>query len=201
MACEGLNDPVTVVEAPGDRGEFLLRKGFRRTTAARSLGWREIPAIILPKDTPVVEEHWINIIENTARSNLSTYEVANACESHAGRLRREPLGFRCAGRIQGLLRLETASLPRQVARRDHRAVASQSSHSRRPPCRVDGAVSGGPPSSSSTSSPRNAARARSNTCRLPRERIKNSPLMTATNFWPQRMQRGAVRHRGGAESR
>jgi len=33
MACEGLNDPVTVVEAPGTEGSFFSERGFRRTTA------------------------------------------------------------------------------------------------------------------------------------------------------------------------
>ncbi|MGA9654989.1 MAG: ParB/RepB/Spo0J family partition protein [Polyangia bacterium] len=186
MACEGLNDPVTVVEAPGDRGEFLLRKGFRRTTAARSLGWREIPAIILPKDTPVVEEHWINIIENTARSNLSTYEIANAA-----RVMRDDYGvgasdfaaraaykesyiwklLRCIDKLPAviieqwqagapipveLLAEWTALSPVEAIEQFHIFTAQ----------RRKGTKQYMP---------------------SPRERIKNSPLMTATNFGLKRM--------------
>jgi ParB/RepB/Spo0J family partition protein len=80
MEHEGLKSLITVVEAPGGKGEFFLRAGFNRTAAARSLNWRKIPAVILPLNTPEVEERWANLLENSVRSNLTTYETANAAK-------------------------------------------------------------------------------------------------------------------------
>ena len=73
---EGLKVPITVSE--GRNGAYFLRAGFRRVAAARRLAWTFIPAIVLPMNTPKVSEHWANIIENTARNPLRTYEIANA---------------------------------------------------------------------------------------------------------------------------
>jgi len=76
MTSQGIKIPVTVGEAPNST--FILRSGFRRVKAARRLGWTYIPAIILPLNTPKVSEYWSNIIENTARRPLYTYELAAA---------------------------------------------------------------------------------------------------------------------------
>jgi ParB/RepB/Spo0J family partition protein len=76
MSEEGLKVPITVSEGQGD--SFFLRAGFRRVAAARKLGWTFIPAIVLPLNTSKISEHWTNIIENTARTPLRTYEIANA---------------------------------------------------------------------------------------------------------------------------
>ena len=76
MSEEGLKVPITVSEGPD--GTYFLRAGFRRVAAARKLGWTFIPAIVLPMNTSKISEHWTNIIENTARSSLRTYEIANA---------------------------------------------------------------------------------------------------------------------------
>ena len=76
MSEEGLKVPVTVSEGQNDA--YFLRAGFRRVAAARKLGWTFIPAIVLPMNTPKISEHWTNIIENTARTSLRTYEIANA---------------------------------------------------------------------------------------------------------------------------
>jgi ParB/RepB/Spo0J family partition protein len=80
MEHEGLKSLITVVEAPGGKGEFFLRAGFNRTAAARSLKWTKIPAVILPLNTPEVEERWANLLENSVRSELTTYETANAAK-------------------------------------------------------------------------------------------------------------------------
>ncbi len=85
---EGLKVPIVVVEATHP-GRFHVRAGFRRTLAVRHLGWKAIPAIVLPLDTPEAEEYWVNIIENTAREKLSTYELANAA-----RMMRDRFGIR-----------------------------------------------------------------------------------------------------------
>lgn len=76
MKLEGLKVPVCVIETPA--GTFRMRAGFRRLICARQLGWKAIPALILESDTPEVDEYWTNIIENSARDGLTTYEVANA---------------------------------------------------------------------------------------------------------------------------
>jgi ParB/RepB/Spo0J family partition protein len=80
MEHEGLKSLITVVEAPGGKGEYFLRAGFNRTAAARSLKWTKIPAVILPVDTPEIEERWANLLENSVRSELTTYETANAAK-------------------------------------------------------------------------------------------------------------------------
>lgn len=80
MRHEGLKVPITVIAITDDHVGFYVRAGFRRTEAARRLGWRGIPAVILPANTPVVEEYWTNIVENTGRSQLSSYETARAAQ-------------------------------------------------------------------------------------------------------------------------
>ena len=76
MSEEGLKVPITVSE--GRNGSYLLRAGFRRIVAARRLEWTFIPAIVLPWNTPKITERWSNIIENSSRKPLRTYEIANA---------------------------------------------------------------------------------------------------------------------------
>lgn len=93
MKHEGLKVPIIVIPAPGSDDLFYIRAGFRRTKVARLLRWKQIAAIILPTDTPVVEEYWINIIENSARSRLSTYEVAMAARTMRDNFRIKPSEF------------------------------------------------------------------------------------------------------------
>jgi ParB/RepB/Spo0J family partition protein len=77
MRSEGLKQPVVVVDRGG---EYHVRWGFRRTKAARKLGWEAIPAIVLPPDTPLPSQYWSNIVENTARSKVHTFEIALAAQ-------------------------------------------------------------------------------------------------------------------------
>ncbi len=77
MRNEGLRVPVTLIPS-ADLRHFHARAGFRRLRAARELGWVQIPAVILPRDTPRVTQAFTNIIENTSRERLSTYELAVA---------------------------------------------------------------------------------------------------------------------------
>lgn len=77
---EGLKVPIVVVEAAAP-GFYHVRAGFRRTMAVRNLGWHDVPAIVLPADTPRSEEYWINITENTSREKLTTYELAMAAKT------------------------------------------------------------------------------------------------------------------------
>jgi len=81
MRCEGLKVPIEVIPSPGDPSKFCVRAGFRRTTAARLLGWKTISAIVLPADTPLESEYWTNIIENSARDRLTSYEIAHAART------------------------------------------------------------------------------------------------------------------------
>ena len=74
MTSQGIKIPITVVE--GGDGNYHLRAGFRRVKAARHLGWTFLPSIVMPLNTPEVSEYWANIIENTARKPLHTYELA-----------------------------------------------------------------------------------------------------------------------------
>lgn len=81
MKLEGLKVPITVIEIPGDKDSYYLRSGFRRTEAALVLKWHHLPCIILPVDTPEESEYWQNIVENSARKNLHTYEIAKAAQT------------------------------------------------------------------------------------------------------------------------
>jgi ParB/RepB/Spo0J family partition protein len=76
---EGLRSPIVVIESM-PAGRYYPRAGFRRLQAIRNLGWEKIPAIVLPADTPESEEYWTNILENSAREKLSTYEIACAAK-------------------------------------------------------------------------------------------------------------------------
>lgn len=77
MRSEGIKQPVVVLE---HGGKYHVRWGFRRTRTARRLGWRAIPAIVLPPNTPLASQYWANIVENVARSKLHTYEIARAAQ-------------------------------------------------------------------------------------------------------------------------
>lgn len=81
MRYEGLKVPITVIAAPGEDNLYYIRSGFRRVEAALELKWQVIPAIILPEDTPEEDEYWTNIIENSARQALHTYEIAEAAKT------------------------------------------------------------------------------------------------------------------------
>jgi ParB/RepB/Spo0J family partition protein len=81
MCREGLKVPIEVISSPTPEPGFYVRAGFRRVDAARRLHWKRIAAIVLPPDTPVVDEYWTNIVENSMRSNLSSYETACAART------------------------------------------------------------------------------------------------------------------------
>jgi ParB/RepB/Spo0J family partition protein len=93
MQTEGLKTPITLVPSVLRRGVFHVRAGFRRTEAARRLKWKTIPSIILSADIPAVTEHWINVIENSARDRLSTYELARAAQSMRDKFGVKPREF------------------------------------------------------------------------------------------------------------
>ena len=80
MQSEGLKVPIELIPSL-DRQHYHVRCGFRREKAARKLGWGNIPAIVIPFDTPKADEYWTNIIENSARDRLTTYEIASAART------------------------------------------------------------------------------------------------------------------------
>jgi ParB-like partition proteins len=78
---EGIKVPISLIVIPGEDDLYYIRSGFRRIESVRHLKWRQIPAIVLPVDLPEEDEYWINIIENTARQNLHSYEIAKAAQT------------------------------------------------------------------------------------------------------------------------
>ncbi len=76
MSNEGLKIPILII--PNEEGRFFVRAGFRRLKCAKKLGWKTIPAIVLPPNTPEKDEYWANILENVTRKHLSTYELASS---------------------------------------------------------------------------------------------------------------------------
>jgi len=92
MRAEGLKVPIEVIPSPDDR-LLYVRAGFRRRRAALKLGWKQIPAIVLPKDTPIQDEFWVNIIENAVRNRLTTYETALAAKTMRHKFKVKPREF------------------------------------------------------------------------------------------------------------
>jgi len=77
MRKSGLHVPVIVVQ----RGDlFFERAGSRRIKCARALGWKKIAAVVLSSGVSEVDQCWTNIIENSARKQLSPYEIAKAAQ-------------------------------------------------------------------------------------------------------------------------
>jgi ParB/RepB/Spo0J family partition protein len=71
----GLRTPITVTETE-DRLHYHLRTGALRLAAVRCLKWTQIPALVLPFDTPDSEEYWSSIMENSVGQKLSSCELA-----------------------------------------------------------------------------------------------------------------------------
>lgn len=104
MKHEGLKVPITLIAISDEGGKFFVRAGFRRTAVARQLGWKQIPAVILPANTPTVEEYWTNVIENSNRSQLHTYEIAIAAQTMRDKFHVTPLDFAIrAGYTEGYI--------------------------------------------------------------------------------------------------
>jgi ParB family chromosome partitioning protein len=70
---QGLLQPIVVVR----RGQrFGLVAGLQRLAAVRALRWVEIPALVLPEDTPEAELRFAAIMENVDREDLTKLERA-----------------------------------------------------------------------------------------------------------------------------
>lgn len=77
-------------------GTKFLVAGFRRVEAVKSLGWKMIP-VMAKVMTPSEEIQW-NLIENTARKNLTTYEQARGCLRMAESMKAEGISPSKGGR-------------------------------------------------------------------------------------------------------
>lgn len=102
MTEEGLKDPIEVQLKEDDKDEYMLRSGTRRLKVAKKLGWKEIPATIIPPGIPVEWQYWSSVIRNTAKKSLSTYEVALAARVARDKYNTLPVDFaRKAGYTPG----------------------------------------------------------------------------------------------------
>ena len=98
---EGLRTPVTVIEAASP-GYYHVRAGFRRLQVVRNLGWAQVPAIVLPADTPESEEYWANILEEHQPREALRLRGWPGRQAHARQI----------WRLGGELRQEVRPLPR-----------------------------------------------------------------------------------------
>lgn len=69
----GLSQPILVVR---QGQKYRLIAGLQRLEAVRALRWVEIPATVLPEDTPAAELQFIEIMENVNREELTKLERA-----------------------------------------------------------------------------------------------------------------------------
>jgi ParB/RepB/Spo0J family partition protein len=122
MASNGLAVPILLRPMPD--GRFLIVHGERRWRAAQRLGWETIPAEV--RELTPDEAHWLSLVENVQRSNLSPIEEAQAFQARLDTgLTQEALGQRIGkGRtyIAQKLRLLTMPTPLQYYL-NHRALS------------------------------------------------------------------------------
>jgi ParB/RepB/Spo0J family partition protein len=93
MQTSGLKIPIAVIEDETCKGRFFARAGFRRLRCAKELGWKKIPAFVLPMETPVADQYWLNIIENASRKTLTSYELACSAKHMRDEFRVKPADF------------------------------------------------------------------------------------------------------------
>jgi ParB/RepB/Spo0J family partition protein len=122
MASNGLAVPILLRPMPD--GRFLIVHGERRWRAAQRLGWETIPAEV--RELTPDEAHWLSLVENVQRSNLSPIEEAQAFQARldAG-LTQEQLAKRIGKDrtyIAQKLRLLTLPAPLQYYL-NHRAMS------------------------------------------------------------------------------
>lgn len=81
MKADGLLNPVTVrhkTDTDKTTKPYVLVAGYRRMRAADALKWETIRATVLDPETKPQDLAIINLTENVARRDLSTYELAAA---------------------------------------------------------------------------------------------------------------------------
>lgn len=70
-----------IVVTRSKEGETTLRSGLAQLEAAKSLGWKEIKATVVPIDDDTSEElieQWVNLIEGQQKFELDDYQLARA---------------------------------------------------------------------------------------------------------------------------
>ena len=109
MKEQGQLSPILVLPLSpkhGTDGKFRVIAGFRRVAAAKSLGWVTINAII-PEIKDESQAVLINLSENLARKDLSTFEIARGVsalknEGLTGDQIAERLGFSSRSYVNNL---------------------------------------------------------------------------------------------------
>ncbi|GAH64723.1 unnamed protein product [marine sediment metagenome] len=112
MAENGLVQPIMV--RPSGDSRYVIVHGERRWQAAKWLGWEYISAEV--RDVTPDEAHWLSLVENVQRSDLSPIEEANAYSERLGEgLTQEQLGQRI-GKTQSYIaqKLRLLRLPDDV---------------------------------------------------------------------------------------
>lgn len=112
MAENGLVQPIMVRPSEGPR--YVIVHGERRWQAAKWLGWEYISAEV--RDVTPDEAHWLSLVENVQRSDLSPIEEANAYSERLEEgLTQEQLGQRI-GKTQSYIaqKLRLLRLPDDV---------------------------------------------------------------------------------------
>jgi ParB/RepB/Spo0J family partition protein len=79
IVSEGLLQPVLVERDPHVTNHFFLIAGFRRMRAVRELGRTTIRATVIVTEGEC-DKQLVNLLENMARAEPSTYELAKQCE-------------------------------------------------------------------------------------------------------------------------
>jgi len=112
MGAKGLIVPILV--RPNGDGRFTIVHGERRYRAAQSLGWETIRAEV--RDVDADEAHWLALIENVQRQDLSPIEEARAYQGRLEqRITQAELGERI-GKSQSYIaqKLRLLKLPDDV---------------------------------------------------------------------------------------
>jgi len=112
MAENGLVQPIMVRPSEGPR--YVIVHGERRWQAAKWLGWEYISAEV--REVTPDEAHWLSLVENLQRSDLSPIEEANAYSERLEEgLTQEQLGQRI-GKTQSYIaqKLRLLRLPDDV---------------------------------------------------------------------------------------
>jgi len=93
---EGLQVPIVLRKLAEGQGKYQLVSGFRRLTAAKGIGWTEIPAIIRDLDDDGCFK--AAVLENSARKTYSDIDRAHVILAH----RKRGVSGVDAARLMGL---------------------------------------------------------------------------------------------------